>query len=194
MVRWQLKGLSDITLKNYKNLSIFACKNQPEKIQNLLTMKRPQIVTIFGVFFIMFFCSCFVVRIEPTNRRASYNRAIKNFNYTCLTAKDLDSLYCNLNLFIETLSSFYGDFESIKFSNKGLEKIRNELLSVYLEYRESGTISSLEINSEIELRERVGQYLKLVIKDAKSGNLNYENRTIRTIYDGKPNKFNKRRD
>jgi hypothetical protein len=100
-----------------------------------------------------------------------------------MEANNLDSIYCNLNLVMETLAFYRTSLKELRFSNVGIEKVKDELIHAYDKYK-SGDRQVLK--SELELKEKVGDYIKWVIDDAKSGNQNYEDKNNGIFNPNKP--------
>jgi hypothetical protein len=76
---------------------------------------------------------------------------------------------------METLAYYRTDLKELKFSNQGIQKVKDELLRSYDKYK-SGDRTIFK--SELELKEKVGDYLKNVIDDARIGGKQYEAKGI----------------
>jgi hypothetical protein len=140
--------------------------------------------------------SCYVMTPKSYNQISNnnaYNKGVDKFHSQSIQTQNLDSLYCNLGLFLETMSAYQSYFDeqkkNIEFSSTGIENVKKELIIMYNKYR-SGNRTVFK--SEIELRETIGRYIKAVIVDAKSGGKSYENQTMPQLLDGRPNTFKHR--
>jgi hypothetical protein len=125
-----------------------------------------------------FLNSCYVIPAKSFNqniRDRSFNMGFDKFHQQSMESNYFDSVYCNLNLVMETLAYYRTDLKELKFSNQGIQKVKDELLRSYDKYK-SGDRTIFK--SELELKEKVGDYLKNVIDDARIGGKQYEAKGI----------------
>jgi hypothetical protein len=121
--------------------------------------------------------SCYVISVKGLNeltQNKAFDMNMDKFHQQSMQTRNLDSLYCNLNMVMETLAYFKKDLKKIQFSNKGIEKVKNELIKAYEGYK-MGYKNNFQ--SEWDLKERISEYLTWVIEDEKLGKKNYENKS-----------------
>ena len=85
-----------------------------------------------------FLSSCYVIPAKSFNQNIkdrSFNMGFDKLHQQSMESNNLDSIYCNLNLVMETLAYYRTDLRELKFTNQGMQKVKEELLRTYDKYR-----------------------------------------------------------